>query len=334
MQPVRWGIVGTGHMADTMAREIVALRAEGHHLAAVVSRDATRGAAFCARHGAVYCADVATLVTRDDIDIVYVASPHTAHAEHAITCLKANKAVLCEKPFTTNTDEAQRVYAAWRSGSAFLMEAMWTRFLPAIDALRAHLASETIGRIQLVVGGGAFLPALAREHYLLDPHRAGGVLLDAGVYLVAFASLVLGTPHRVLASAVRGATGIDEQDAAILEYPNGERALVYVSMRARRAPDLELIGDGGRICVHAPVFRPTQLTVTRADGVEQRYEYPINGSGYGYQLQHCAAQIRRGERESALMPVAESLAIMQTLDTLRVQMQLSFPHESRIGVTR
>ncbi len=335
MQPLRWAIVGTGHMAETMAREIVAHQPQGHRLTAVASRDAERGADFCSRHAVPgYAPNAAALAARADVDVVYIASPHTAHAADTIACLQRGKAVLCEKPFTTNADEAERVVAAWRSGSSLLMEAMWTRFLPAVDALRAHLAAETLGRIQLVVGGGAFLPTLPPAHYLLDPQRAGGVLLDAGVYLVAFASLVLGTPDSVLASAAKGATGVDEQDVAILEYANGARALVYVSMRARRAPDLELIGEHGRIRVHAPIFRPARLTLTQADGTEQTTDYPIEGSGYGYQLRHCATLIERGERESTLMPVRESLTIMQTLDALRQRMSLQFPHEARIGVTR
>jgi predicted dehydrogenase len=335
MQPLRWGIVGTGHMAEAIATELRAHRSQGHDLTAVVSRTSERGADFRARHGiGTHCPSVGALASRPDVDIVYIASPHTLHAEQAVTCLRAGKAVLCEKPFATNLSEANRVAAAWQQGSAFLMEAMWTRFLPAIDALRAELAAERIGRVQLLVGGGAFLPSLPATHYLTDLQRAGGVLLDAGVYLVALASMIMGAPSNVLASAALGTTGVDEQDAAILEYPSGARALLYVSMRARRPPDLEIIGDAGRIRVHAPIFRPTRLTITDASGSEQTLDYPVDGSGYGYQLDQCAAHVRRGDRECPLMPVAESLSVMQTMDMMRRQMGLQYPHESRIGETR
>jgi predicted dehydrogenase len=335
MQPVRWGIVGTGHMAETMATELRARQSHGHELTAVVSRASERGAAFCARHGVgVNCPTIDALATLPSVDIVYIASPHTGHAEQTATCLRAGKAVLCEKPFATNASEANRVAAAWRQNSAFLMEAMWTRFLPAIDALRAELAAERIGRVQLIVGGGAFIPSQPSSHYLTDTQRAGGVLLDAGVYLVSLASLVLGRPSNALGCAAFGPTGIDEQDAMILDYPNGAKAVLYVSMRARRPPDLEIIGDAGRIRIHAPIFRPTRLTLTDASGTEQTQEYPVAGSGYGYQLDQCAAHVRRGERECPLMPVAESLSIMHTLDAMRRQIGLQYPHESRIGETR
>jgi predicted dehydrogenase len=244
-----------------------------------------------------------------------------------LACLQGGKAVLCEKPFTLNAHEAERVIAAARSRRVFVMEALWTRFLPAVVALREMIVAGAIGRVQMLIGGGAFVPDFGPEHYLLDKRLGGGVLLDAGVYLVSMASMILGAPSRILASGSLGRHGIDEQDAIVLEHPDGSSALLYVSLRARRSPDLEILGDGGRIRVAAPVFRPAKLTIWEKDGSESTRDFPIAGSGYGYQLLAVSDAVRAGRHESTVMPLAESLSIMQSLDAVRRQIGLVYPGE-------
>ena len=330
MRVIRWGIMGTGHMASTVAQEMRRLRGAGIELVAVASRSRDRAAGFAARHAVAAAVDgCAALAARADVDAVYIATPHTCHADHMLACIEAGKAALCEKPFTINAAEARRIVAAARARRVFVMEAMWTRFLPALAALRAHLEAGTVGRVQLVTGGGAFQPDRTRPHYLLDRDLGGGVLLDAGVYLLSMASMLLGAPSRCQASGRIGATGVDEQDAILLDHPGGAQALLYVSLHSRRAPDLEILGDAGRIHVAAPVFRPERLTVCRnGDAAPQASEHPVEGSGYGYQLLAVAEAVRAGRQECPLMPLDESLAIMATMDGVRRQLGLSYPHET------
>lgn len=333
MHEVRWGIVGTGRMAATIAAELQAAHGLGMRLVAVASRDADRGRLFAARHTvpgqpSPRAWTGVEALAQDELDAVYVATPHVRHAADALACLAGGKAVLCEKPFTLNAAEAERVAAAARAGGRFLMEALWTRFLPAIAALRERLAGGALGRVRTIVGGGAFVPELPPGHYLRDPALGGGALLDAGVYLVSLASMLLGMPIRVRAGGLLGASGVDEQVAIVLSHADGAQALLYVSLQARRSPDLEILCERGRIRVWAPVFRPTRLSVWPADGGEQVLEFPVEGSGYGAQLAEVCAALRAGRTESAIMPVAESVSIMRTLDAVRAELGLRYPAEA------
>jgi len=314
-------------MASTIATEIVALRDQGIDLVAVASRDAARAREFATKFGARQSlGDPAAMATLP-LDAVYIATPHVLHAEQMLASLRAGQAVLCEKPFTLNAAQAEVVVDAAADGSVFAMEAMWTRFLPAVVALRELLAAGTIGPVRMITGGGAFIPEGSQPGYLLDPALGGGVLLDAGVYLVSLASMILGTPAAVLAQGLIGETGVDEQVSMLMSYPGGAQAQLYVSMRARRSPDLEILGEAGRIRIAAPVFRPARLTLWGRDGQESVRDYPINGTGYGYQIHAVSAAVRRGERECPTMPLSESLSIMRTLDEVRRQIGLQYPSE-------
>lgn len=312
-------------MASVMARELQDMRCEGVELVAVGSRNAHNALAFAQRYGIRKSwGSYAKLATDPEIDAVYVATPHSMHHANSLACLRGAKAVLCEKPFTINAREAAELIDEARARKLFLMEAMWTRFLPAVVALRDLLGSGVIGRVKLIVGGGAFIPNPATEHYLLDKALGGGALLDAGVYLVSIASMILGTPCRIQAMGLIGELGVDEQDAIVLQQRDGSTALLYVSLLARRAPDLEILGETGRITVAAPIFKPAKLTVCKADGVATTVEYPIAGSGYGYQIREITAALREGRCESAIMPLDETLSIMQTLDAVRAQIGLRY----------
>src|SRR4051812_28896833 len=168
-RPIRWGIVGTGRMAEVLARELIELAPQGAVLAAVASRDVSRAREFAGRFNIPRHYDaVAELAAQPDVDAVYIASPPSAHIEHARTCLLAGKAVLCEKPFTTNAREARELIALARTRRSFLMEALWTRFLPNVVALRKTLREGVIGDIQMIIGGGGFIPACSPDYYLVN----------------------------------------------------------------------------------------------------------------------------------------------------------------------
>lgn len=328
MRTVRWGIVGTGRMAATIADEINAMRSYGTSVEAVASREMDKARAFAQRHGVNRAVDdLGALATDAAVDALYIATPHTHHLDGLLAAVAAGKAVLCEKPFTLNAAETDRVVRAADNSGSFVMEAMWSRFLPALAAVRAIVNAGILGRVHLIVGGGAFQPDRSGDHYLFDPARGGGVLLDAGVYLLSLTSMLLGTPTRIQASGRIGATGVDEQDAIVLEHANGAMALLYLSLHARRSPDLEILGDAGRLRIQAPVFRPTRLTLVDRSGAESTQDYPIEGSGYGYQIREVIDAVRAGRRDSPIMPVSESRSIMQTMDSIRRQIGLVYPGE-------
>ena len=319
-RPIRWGILGTGRMAQTMAAELRLLAPQGAQLVAVGSRSAASAQAFAQRNEIPRAhATHEALAADEDIDAVYVATPPVAHAANVRACLEHGKAVLCEKPFTLNAAEAGDLIALARARGVFLMEAMWTRFLPAVEAIRDLLRRGAIGEVQMIVGGGAFIPEYDPHYYLFSPQLGGGAMLDAGVYLVSMSSMCLGRPQRVLSSGGMSRHGVDDHDFVILEHASGARASLYVSLRAKRSPDLEILGDGGRIHVGAPVFRPTQLTLVSGAQAAKVLDYPIAGTGYGYQAIEVMAALRAGRKESAVMPLDETLSIMETLDEARRQ---------------
>jgi predicted dehydrogenase len=321
METVRWGIVGTGRMATTIADEIERLNGRGHTLAAVASRHIERAREFAGSRKARAAHDtVGALAADPAVDAVYIATPPSEHAPAMLDCIAAGKPVLCEKPFTLDAEEAERVAAAAQRRRVFVMEAMWTRFLPAVARLREILASGVLGDVRLVIGGGAFVPAYDPENYLFDPKLGGGALLDAGVYLVSMASMILGAPQRVLATGATGRTGIDEQDVFLLEHGEASASL-YISMRTRRAPDFEVLGEHGRIRLEPPMYRPTSLTLWDANQSPRVEQHPIDGTGYGVQLEAVARALRDGSLESAVMPLAESVRIMHTLEQVRAQVQ-------------
>jgi predicted dehydrogenase len=330
MQPIRWGMVGTGRMAATFAGELATFQPTDAILAAVVSRDYNKAQAFAQRHGIPRChADTAALLQDPGIDAVYLATPHPRHAPGMLEAIAHGKAVLCEKPFTINAVDAAAVIAAARSRGVFVMEALWSRFLPAVRTAREWLAAGRIGQVSMLVGGGAFMPDRNADHYLLDPQRGGGVLLDAGVYLVSLSSMLLGPPSRIQCSGQLGPTGVDEQTSLLLEHPGGASACLYVSLHARRSPDLEVLGSQGRLRITAPIFRPTRLLHWDASGVETTHEFPIEGSGYRYQIEAVNRALREGRTECPEMPLDESLSIMRTLDAARMQMGLKYPAEAQ-----
>ncbi len=352
----RWGILGTGAIAQQFARGLRALPEA--RLVAVGSRTAESaerfGQAFDIprRH-----ADYRALAEDADVDVIYIATPHPFHAENALLCLRAGKAVLCEKPFALNAMEARTVIVEARQRRLFLMEAMWMRYLPAIVQVRRWIADGVIGEVRMVMADFGFRAAFDPHSRLLDPALGGGALLDVGIYPISLASMVLGQPARVMGLAHLGATGVDEQSAYIFEYAQGQLAVLSSAVQTATPTEARILGTEGAIHIHAPMYRPERLTLTRKgladvpsrlpagfkslgrglglDRVWQRlrsaggsdYHFPLHGNGYNYEADEVARCMRAGRLESAIMPLDETLAIMETLDQLRAQWGLLYPGE-------
>ena len=196
---IRWGILGTGRIAGEFAQSLQ--KADDAQLVAVGSRTLESARSFAAKFNIPNIhATYENLARDENVDVIYIATPHNSHKDNTILCLENNKAVLCEKPFTINAKEARQVIELARSKNLFLMEAMWTRYIPAITRLKELLDRKVIGNIQIMVAGGAFIPDFDPEFYLFNHELGGGVLLDAGVYLVSMASMVFGPPAKIVVS--------------------------------------------------------------------------------------------------------------------------------------
>jgi len=323
---IRWGILGPGKIAQKFATGLKAV-ADGK-LVAVGSRSAERAAAFGEqfgvprRHGSYEA-----LAADGEVDAVYVATPHSMHMDHSILCLQAGKAVLCEKPFTINAAQAEKVVAVARQAKLLLMEAMWTRFLPYLVKLRELLAEGAVGEVRMVWGDFGFRAGVDPASRLFDPNLGGGGLLDVGVYPISLASMILGEPADVAALAEIGSTGVDEQAAVIMKYDGGQIAVACTGVRTMTPMEATIIGTDGYVRLHRPWWCGKKLTVHRGDEQVDAFELPPEGNGYNYEAEEFGRCLRQGRLESDVMGLDETLAVMRTLDRVRAQWGLKYPME-------
>jgi len=325
---VRVGILGTGNIANSFAEGLS--NAADLELVAVGSRTRKNAERFADLHGInEHYSSYDDLVADPKVDLVYIATPHSHHQQHSLLRLEAGKAVLCEKPFAINASEAQMVVDCARDLGLFLMEAMWSRFLPAFVKLRELLAEDVIGPVQLVIAGGGFQPERGSDHYLWKPELGGGVLLDAGVYPVSLTSMMLGPPTQVKAFGTVGEYDVDEQDTMLLSHDGGTTAMLYVSLNTSFSPDITIMGTSGRIYVHPPMFAPSRIDIHVQGEDVLHIDCPIVGNGYHYQAVAAAAAMHAGKTESDVMPLDETISIMRTLDEIRGQVGLRYPVEQQ-----
>ncbi len=323
-EKIRWGIIGTGNIAHQFARGLTALT--DAELVTVGSRSQASADKFgdefnVTRRYPTYEA----LVADADVDAIYVSTPHPFHKSNTILALNAGKAVITEKPFAMNAGEVQAMIDAAKQNNVFLMEAMWTRFLPIMVRVRELLAAGAIGEPRMLTADFGFRAGINPQHRLFNPELGGGALLDVGIYVLSLASMIFGTPDRVSGLAHIGETGVDEQSALLLGYPGGELAALTTAVRTNTPHEAIINGTDGRIKIHSPFWRGTQATIYGKETTD--IELPLHGNGYNYQAAEVARCLRAGLTESETMPLAETLAIMQTMDTIRAQWGLKYPME-------
>lgn len=319
---INWGILGAGRIAGKFATE--AKLVPGARLVAVGSRSAEKAGEFAKQNGVERAyGSYAELVADPDVDAVYVATLHPTHCEHTLLALDAGKAVLCEKPFAVTAREARQMVERARSRKLFLMEAMWARFNPVTVQVRQWIAEGRIGEPRMVTVDFGFRAAWNPESRLLNPALAGGALLDVGVYVLAYASMVFGRPAQVQAVAHIGETGVDEQVAMALKYPGGQIASLTCAVRTPSPQGARIDGTEGAIEIpafwRAPVAR---LIRPKEDPVEATGAF-----GFQYEIAEAMACLTAGMTESPNMPLDETLAIAETMDAVRRQIGVRYPFE-------
>ncbi|MGD8168294.1 Gfo/Idh/MocA family protein [Herbiconiux sp. P16] len=325
-QPIRWGILGTGGIADSFVKDLLAV---GLTVTAVGSRTQESADAFAQKFGiAAAHGSYEALVADPSVDVVYVATPHTFHAENALLAIGAGKHVLVEKAFTLNGAEAQRVADAAAQAGVVVMEAMWTRFLPHMVRIREIIAAGTLGDVRTVIADhGQKLPS-DPNHRINNPALGGGGLLDLAIYPVSFAVDILGLPTRVLASATMTATGVDRQTALIFEHEGGRQSISQSALDASGPVRGAVIGTEAWIDIDRWWYDATSFTVYDAQHeVIERFEQPVVSRGMQYEALEIERVIAAGEKESPLMPLGQSVAIMRVLDEVREQIGLHYPGE-------
>ncbi|MEW2622710.1 Gfo/Idh/MocA family oxidoreductase [Streptomyces sp. NPDC048106] len=317
--PLRWGILGTGWIAQRFTEDLLLL--PGHTVSAVGSRERRTAETFARQYGVERAWDsYERLVADDEVDVVYVATPHTYHLAHATLALEAGRAVLVEKPFTGNAADARRLVELARARNLFAMEAMWTRFNPLIGRLRELVADGAIGDVTAVQADFGTSSPYDPAHRLWSPELGGGALLDLGVYPLYFAWMLLGAPASVQATAAVAPSGVDANTGMLLGYDSGAVALLHCALTSQSSWTAMVTGTKGRIEVPSPFFAPHTLVLHRAGEEPETFRADLRGNGYVYQAEEVARCLRAGERESPLMPLDETLAIHGTLDTVFAQL--------------
>ncbi|MEU5259991.1 Gfo/Idh/MocA family oxidoreductase [Amycolatopsis sp. NPDC021455] len=312
-KPLRWGIMGTGLIAGAFAEDLKLT--DSGVVAAVGSRAAESAARFADRHRVpARHSSYEALANDPDVDVVYVATPHPLHHGNARLALEAGKPVLVEKPFTMNADEARDLVDLARGKHLFLMEAMWTRFLPHVRHVRELLPS--LGRIVTVAADHGQWFAEDPAFRLFAPELGGGALLDLGIYPVSFASMVLGAPDRVAALATPAFTGVDAQMSMLFGYPSGAQAVLTCTLSAVSPTTASIVGTDARIEIDGPFYAPASFTFVPRGGEPSRHEYRDEGRGLRHQADDVALRLAAGETESPLMPLDETVSIMTTMDAV------------------
>jgi predicted dehydrogenase len=320
---VRWGILGTGKIARAFAKAMKDV--PGAMLAAVASRSLDKAQAFAREFGgAAAYGSYQELADADGIDLVYVATPHPQHADNALMALRAGKGVLVEKPFAMNLREAEQVVTLARARRLFLMEAMWTRYLPAFDEVRRIIASGEIGTVRQVVADFGFTANFGPEHRAFNPELGGGALLDLGIYPLSLASALLGPVTEIRAQAAMGPTGVDVQTGFTLRHEGGGLSVCSCSFQARTPCELTVSGSRGHVRMNTMFHRATSVTVSLDDGGTRTVDTPYLGNGYVHEVMEAQRCFKEGLLESPGMRLDETLALMGVMDEIRRQIGLAY----------
>jgi predicted dehydrogenase len=324
MNTIRWGIIGPGKIANKFATALKMV--DGAVFAAVASRDRAKAAAFVASHGGVgkIYDSYEALAADPEVQAVYVATPHGFHAEHSILCLRHGKAVLCEKPLALNAKEVGSMIAAAQQHGAFLMEAMWTRFLPLMREIMGLVSSGRIGAVRNVRADFGFLAPFNPEGRLYNMRLGGGSLLDIGIYPLYLVLQLLGAPATVMAAGSLSPTGSDENCHAVLMYDNGASAVVSSTLTCQTGLTAEIAGTEGMIRIPSPWYKNDNFEWNRTGEEATFVQLEPMVNGFEYQIREVMSCIGKGAIESSLLPHAFSLMMSQTMDDIRRQIGVKY----------
>ena len=321
---IGWGILGAGGIAATVGADIAS--SPGSEIVAVGARDASRAAAFAEARGIPRSyGSYAELVEDEDVDVIYIATTHAQHHEHALLALRAGKPVLIEKAFTLNAREAREVVAEARARRLFCMEAMWTRLNPLIRKAVELTQAGEIGDVLAVRTDLSKLFPYDPSHRLYDLAAGGGALLDLGVYPATVAWMFLGRPDEMQAVGTLAPTGTDVTVGQLWRYDRGPIASLYCSA-AGPSPFGGLInGTDGWISIEPRLHRPDRLLVHRGDDTEVIAAPAVSGNGYVLQVQEVERCLDAGLTESEFIPLDDTIGILEVLDEARRQLGVRYP---------
>ncbi|MEO7394934.1 MAG: Gfo/Idh/MocA family oxidoreductase [Chitinophagaceae bacterium] len=322
MKIYKWGIIGPGKIANKFAKALS--RVPNSELIAVASRDKERAELFGREHQVKkYYDNYEAIATDSEIDIVYIATPHTFHHRQVLLCLTNKKAVLCEKPLSVNYPSSLELVNMARSNNVFLMEAMWTRFLPVIKETIRLIDNDEIGKLKFVKADFGFSSAFNADSRIYDLKLGGGSLLDIGVYPLFLALLLLGEPDSIKAVAKLAATGADEEMNAILYYKDEARASLSSTVAATTPIVAEITGTKGSITIQSPWYKSSSLVLIK-DNIEKQISLPFGDYGFEFEIEEVTKCLDQNLTESPLLPLNFSLLLSKVINEISDQCNLRY----------
>lgn len=321
-----WGIIGLGNIAHKFASDLAVLSHARIH--AVASRSLEKAIAFGRQYGARHIyGNHEDIVHCPDLDVVYIATPHVSHHGNTLHCLRNGLPVLCEKPLGINCRQVEEMVATARDHDVFLMEALWTRFMPTIGKALELIENRCIGDLLSISADFGFRgnPLLKRRLY--EPSLGGGALLDIGIYPVFLALLMLGQPAEVQAKAQFGQSGVDEEISMCFRYAHGPLAHLQASIRRQTRTEAFLHGSTGTLHIHSPWHGASAMNLLRRGEAPVSFHFDYEGEGYYLEAAHVMDCLARSRRQSDLLPLSFSRELIRLLDAIRHRAGIRYPGE-------
>lgn len=320
---IKWGIIGLGKIAEKFAED---LRLVGEaELYAVASRSIEKSKEFGKKFNTMQCyGSYLDLVKDPDVEVVYIATPHTFHYENTLLCLNNGKSVLCEKPFAMKREEVEEMIALAKEKDLFLMEALWTRFSPSFQKALSLVKEGVIGEIKSVFADFGFKAPFNPEGRLFNKKLGGGALMDVGIYPIFLAYSFLGMPININADVYFGTTHIDESESITFYYKDGVYARLDASIRNDTPIEAHINGSEGRITIHSRWHEPTDVTLFKNRNEPIPFRITRESHGYNYEAQEVSTLLLEGKKESSLMSHQDSINLITLLDEVREKGNIAY----------
>lgn len=317
-----WGILGAGKIANKFAEDLS--RVPGAVLYAVASRSIGKAEEFAKNHQITkFYGSYLELAEDKQVDIIYVATPHVFHFEHSMLCMKYYKAVLCEKPMALNYHQVETMISYAKQRNVFLMEALWTQFLPHFKYIIDLEASKKYGEILELEADFGFNAPFDAGKRIYNKELGGGSLMDVGIYPVFLALSLLGKPDKIIAQAEIGKTGVDENCFIDFEYTSGAKAQLYSAINKTTPTTAKLKFEKAEVVIHSRFHEPSSVSI-ESDGIIETMEFPVETHGYNFEAIHVQDMLKSNKNESNAMTFQKSLDLIEMLDTIRHKINLVY----------
>ena len=319
-----WGIIGLGKIARKFTEDLQ--KTPNSTLYAVASRSIEKAKMYAEEYQVAHAfGSYEKLVNCPDVDAIYIATPHIMHHEHTLLCLRNKVPVLCEKPFAMNSQEVEEMISAAKENDTFLMEAIWTRFLPTTKKILETINKGTIGELVMLKADFGFKAPINLESRLYDKNLGGGSLLDIGIYPLFLAQLLFGKPSEIKAFAQLGKTGVDENCSMLLRFSENQHAILDSSILNDTPTVAYIYGTKGRIKIHRRWHESNSFTVFENDKEPHEISFDFEGArGYRFEAEEVMRCVRTGKKESDLLPLSFSKDLIALMDKVRAEIGLQY----------